>query len=389
MYHMRQQCTKNQQLNFGQRIAEDPTALNLLRAVRQSRSTTIALLVLVLSGLMWVVPPADVEVENSLHHLNFIPLLMAAFLLGWRGAALATVATAIAQAPYILVSQRVSPDNALDQVVELSIFGVAGVFAGVLADREKSQRARLEAATTELQRVYAELQANVEKLKRSERLYAAGQLSASLAHEIRNPLEGISGAATLLKRGKVTGENFQQCLEIINIESQRLNKLLTGFLEFARPRAPRYQPVEVESVIDSVRTLIAQSPQGREAEIRVEVEPGLPEVECDPEQLKQVLLNLVLNALQASPPGGEVVIRADRTRENVSIGVRDSGPGVPPAHQDKIFEPFFTTRESGSGLGLAIAANIIRQHGGNLVADHNDDKGMTFRLDLPIRRQRD
>ncbi|HXJ43725.1 MAG TPA: ATP-binding protein, partial [Bryobacteraceae bacterium] len=202
-----------------------------------------------------------------------------------------------------------------------------------------------------------------------------------------NPLEGISGAASLLRRGRVSGENFKDCLEIIEKESQRLNKLLSGFLEFARPRAPRYQPVEIESVIESVRALVAQSPQGQATEISLEIQPGMPEVECDPEQLKQVLLNLLLNALQASPPESPVQVRADIAGAAVSIAVRDSGPGVPPAHHDKIFEPFFTTRDNGSGLGLAIAANIIRQHGGSLVAEHNPDRGMTFRVDLPIRRE--
>jgi two-component system sensor histidine kinase HydH len=357
------------------------------RLSKRSQFVPIAAIIVVVSGLMWVVPPADLEVENSLHHVNFIPILIAAVMFGWRGAGLATLITALAQSPYIFASHRVSADGALDQLVELSIFGAAGLVAGVLADRDRRQRMELQEKTTELERVYAELQASVERLKRAERLQAVGQLSASLAHEIRNPLEGIAGAATLLARNKVTGENFTACLEIIDTESQRLNRLLTGFLEFARPRAPRFHAVDVGSLIDSVRLLAAQTPLGRDARISVEVQAGLPEVECDPEQLKQVLLNLLLNALQASPADSEVLIRADRAGSTVSIAVRDSGPGVPPAFQDKIFEPFFTTRDNGTGLGLAIADNIVRQHGGALVAEHNADRGMTFRIDLPVTRQ--
>jgi signal transduction histidine kinase len=294
---------------------------------------------------------------------------------------------AVAQSPYILISERVSPENALDQVVELSIFCVAGIFAGILAEREKRQRARVEASSAELRKLHAELQANVDKLRRSERLYAAGQLAASLAHEIRNPLEGISGAASLLKRGKVSGENFRECLEIIELESQRLNKLLTGFLEFARPRAPRFQPADIGLLVDSVRLLVAQSPLARSTPVAAVVSPGMPEVECDPEQLKQVLLNLVLNAVEASPPDSEVTITADRVDGLVRIAVMDSGPGIAPGDEEKIFEPFFTTREKGSGLGLAIASNIVRQHGGNLAAQNNSEGGMTFRVELPVRRE--
>lgn len=360
--------------------------VKMIQAMREFRIAAIGVVVAVLSGLMWVVPPADIEVENSLHHINFIPLLLAAVLLGWRGAAITFAATALAQAPYIFMSHRVSPDNALDQMVELSIFGVAGIVAGFLADRERKQKARLVAASAELQRVHAELQANVDRLRRSERLYAAGQLAASLAHEIRNPLEGISGAATLLRRGKVSGDNFRECLEIIEIETQRLNKLLSGFLEFARPRVPRFQPADIASVIDSVRLLVAQSPFGRATHVSADVMEGMPEVECDPEQLKQVLLNLVLNAVEASPPEGEVRMVADANRDVLRIAVVDDGPGVPSGDEEKIFDPFYTTREKGSGLGLAIAANIIRQHGGNIVAENNRSRGMTFRVELPRQR---
>ena len=294
------------------------------------------------------------------------------------------------------MSHRVSPENALDQVVELGIFGVASVIAGILADRERRRTGELEAATVELRRVYAELQASVEKLRRSERLYAAGQLAASLAHEIRNPLEGISGAANLLHRGKVSGQKFQDCLEIIQLESQRLNKLLSGFLEFARPRVPRFQPADVGTLIDSVRLLVAQSPLARETKVNTVAAAGIPEVECDPEQLKQVLLNLVLNAVEASPRGAEVQIMArfegalERDGErggHVSICVVDAGPGIPAEDQEKIFEPFFTTREKGSGLGLAIGANIMQQLGGTLTAENNTTRGMRFCITLPVRRE--
>ncbi len=366
--------------------------MGITQRIGEHGRAVVATAVVVLSGLMWLIPPADVEMENSLHHLNFIPLLMAAVLTGWRGAGLTLGAIVIAQAPYIFISHRVSPENALDQVVELGIFGVASVVAGILADRERRRTAELEAATVELRRVYAELQASVEKLRRSERLYAAGQLAASLAHEIRNPLEGISGAANLLHRGKVSGQNFQDCLEIIQLESQRLNKLLSGFLEFARPRVPRFQPADVGTLIDSVRLLVAQSPLARGTSMNTEVAVGIPEVESDPEQLKQVLLNLVLNAVEASPNGSEVQIMArfdgalDRGG-HVSICVVDEGPGIPAEDQEKIFEPFFTTREKGSGLGLAIAANIMQQLGGTLTAENNTTRGMRFCITLPVRRE--
>jgi signal transduction histidine kinase len=341
--------------------------------------------ILVLSLLLWVIPAQEVEILNFLHHLSFIPLLFAGMLLGGRAALISTAFAALTQAPYIWLTLQLSSLNALDQVVELSIFGVAGVVAGFLSDRERRQREKLEKATTELEGVYQELSQNVEKLKKAERLFAAGQLSASVAHEIRNPLASISGAAALLKRANPTSNNFVDCLEIIEKESQRLNKLLSNFLDFASPKAPRFQPTDVAAVIQSVASQVAHM-TGGEIELRRHVPQNLPETDCDPEQLKQVLLNLVINAVQASQGKGVIELGASAADERISITVRDQGCGLGPVQRDRIFDPFFTTKENGTGLGLAIAAKIVEQHGGQLSAENNADKGATFRLELPLRQ---
>jgi len=219
-------------------------------------------------------------------------------------------------------------------------------------------------------------------MKKAERLYAAGQLSASLAHEIRNPLISISGAAGILKRGHGSNENVQECLEIIDKESHRLSKLLTSFLDFARPRAPKFQWTDLTSLIQSVISLAAHASGVEHVELRQLLAENLPEVECDPEQIKQVLLNLIINAIQASPLGGKVWITAESASDHVSISVRDEGRGIEEGTQDHIFDPFFTTKEQGTGLGLAIASMIVGQHGGSLTAKKNGDRGMTFTVEL-------
>jgi signal transduction histidine kinase len=270
----------------------------------------------------------------------------------------------------------------------MSIFGAAGVIAGLLADRERRQRFNLEKTKRELENVYTELQQNIERLKKGERLYAAGQLSANLAHEIRNPLASISGAAGILRRGNASRENVENCLEIIDKEAHRLNKLLTSFLDFARPRAPRFQFTDLSSVATSVVSLAAHATSSRGVQLRQEFDGRFPEVECDPEQMKQVLLNLTINAIQASPSGGTVWLSGSASADRVYVDIRDEGCGIAPEHQDQIFDPFFTTKESGSGLGLAIASMIVAQHGGLLTASNNNGRGMTFRLELPRDRSR-
>jgi two-component system sensor histidine kinase HydH len=348
----------------------------------------ISTVIAALGIIPWFVPAKHLTVHNVLHHLNFLPIMVAGMIFGVRGALVATLFAAVTQAPHIAHNWPRWPVDASDQLIELSIFGAAGVIAGFLSDRERRQRFNLERTKRELEQVYYELQQNLERLRKAERLYAVGQLAASLAHEIRNPLASIAGAAGILKRGNASSQNFRDCLEIIDKESQRLNKLLTGFLDFARPRAPRFQLTDLSMVITSVAMLAKHAAGANNIELRQEVDGNLPEVECDPEQLKQVLLNLVINAAQASDPGASVWLSASAASDRVRIIVRDEGRGIPLDKQDKMFDPFFTTKENGTGLGLAIASMIVEQHRGLLTAESNPDKGMTFRLELPLDRTR-
>lgn len=349
------------------------------------RATLVLSAIFVLAVVHWTIPFSYIHVHNFIQHLNFLPIVLAGLFFGWRGAVLATFLSALLQFPHLLRTWRDLPVYVADMVLELPVFGIGGIVAGLLAERERSQRTHLETTKRELEQVYRDLQANIEHLKRAERLSAAGQLSAGLAHEIRNPLSSISGAAGILRRGHASLENTRECLDIIEKESQRLNRLLTSFLDFARPRAPRLQPVEIPALFDSVIALAQHAPGAALLDLRREFTEPLPELHCDPEQLKQVLLNLVINAIHASPPHGGVTLAASASSSRARLEVRDEGHGLPPADLDRVFDPFFTTKESGTGLGLAVAAQIVEQHGGLLSASNNPSRGMTFVLDLPLR----
>ncbi len=353
------------------------------------RATLIALLILALAIITWIIPPTDIEAHNVLHHMNILPFLLAGLLFGWRGALTAVLFAAVVQTPSIVRHLVTWPLDAQDQIVELSVFGVAGIVAGAIADREREQRRRLLTTTVELEEVYSELRDKIDQMKKAERLSAAGRLAASLAHEIRNPLASISGAAGILMRGQASAENRDECLNILGKESQRLNKLLTNFLDFARPRLPRFQKVDPAAIIESTASLARHATGLSQITLVTDLGTHLPELECDAEQLKQVLLNLILNAAQASPGAGTVCIRCRATALALVIEVIDHGHGISPADQERIFDPFFTTRESGTGLGLAVAANIIAQHAGDLTCHSIPHQGTTFRIDLPFHRPED
>jgi signal transduction histidine kinase len=350
------------------------------------KTAAIAIMIVAVALTTWFTSPRAIALHNVLHHLNFLPFMMAGMLFGWRGAVKAMIFGILVEAPIIVRHWARWPIDASDQLLELAIFGSAGIIAGLLADRERVQRLRVESTKRELENVYTELRENVEKMKRTERLSAAGQLAASLAHEIRNPLASISGAAGILKRGNASADNKQECLGILEKESQRLNKLLTNFLDFARPRLPRFQRVDAGALVKSVTVLARHAALRQQVAIIDDLPAHLPMIDCDAEQMKQVLLNVLLNAIQASPVGGRVVVKSFPHAGQLCVEVRDQGPGMSAEQLERMFEPFFTTKESGTGLGLAVAANIVEQHGGLLHAENNPDKGMTFRLELPLAR---
>jgi signal transduction histidine kinase len=332
--------------------------------------------------LHYLTPPAHLLLHNLFQRLYYLPIVYAAIYFGWRGGLAASGLSSASYIPHIFLVWHHHPDYQMNQYAELIVFFLVGTVTGVLADQGRRRRLELEAATTQLAKVNRELQDSFEQVKRADRLSAIGQLSAGLAHEIRNPLGSIEGAANLLDQ-PVPDEIRSKSLAVIRKEVQRLNGLLTNLLDFARPRRPELRDVDIRNVVDSVATLAAHSARQGRIEIRKTFSPALPAVECDAEQLKQVVLNLAINAIQAMPDGGVLELSAAPASGGVEIAVRDEGRGIAPEDMEHIFDPFFTTKAHGTGLGLAVAQQIVAQHGGTLTAAPNAERGMTFRITLP------
>jgi len=344
--------------------------------------------ILVISGLHQATTLSSLHWHNVYQHLYYLPIVFAGLSFGWIGGLAAGMLAGISNAPHNFASLGVAPSYAVDQMLDVPIFCAAGVLTGVLVERGRKQRVDLERTTNRLSEVYQQLQDNFELMKRTERLFALGQLSAGLAHEIRNPLASVSGAAGILRRNPHLEPKDAECLEIIRKECQRLNRLVSNFLDFARPRTPQYQTIDLAATLDSVIELAGHAIEKQPIRLRRETLPQLPAVECDPELLRQLLLNLIINAIQAMPGGGEVVVSAKPRQERVLIQVKDEGCGIKPEDRDHIFDPFFTTKENGSGLGLSVAHQIVQQHGGIITAEANPERGMTFSVLLPLRHER-
>jgi signal transduction histidine kinase len=342
-------------------------------------------MVLIIGTLQYLAASSQMQWIYILQRLYYIPVVVAGLIIGWRGglgvALLAGAGFAIGT-PSIWTVSRV---DALDQCLEICVFCLVGGLSGALTDRYRKQGADLRRTTNQLRQAHQELESNFERIKRAERIYALAQLSAGLAHEIRTPLASLEGAAALVQRETQSEEQRREFLDIIQKESRRLNRLLTSFLEFARPRQPDLQRVEVGEVLDSVILLVRHAGDTSPLELRKQIEPGLPMLECDPEQLKQVLLNLVTNASQAMPHGGTVLLEAHHSGTSINIDVHDQGGGIDQDNPERIFDPFFTTKESGTGLGLSVAHQIVSQHAGTMTILRNTSQGVTVRVSLPLK----
>ncbi len=332
----------------------------------------------------YLTPPSLFLWHNIFQRLYYLPIVFAAISFGWPGGLAAAACSGLCYIPHILMVWHTMPDYSANQYAEIVVFFLVGVVTGVLASRERKRREELQHTAEQLSKVYRELQDSFDQLKRADRLSAIGQLSAGLAHEIRNPLASIEGAIDILERDPGSEEKRQEFFGIMKKECQRLKRLLTNLLDFARPRPPRIQAVGIARIVESVVSLAGPVAERCGITVRTAIPADLPDVECDAEQLQQVVLNLALNAIQAMSGGGCVTLAAHKQDSQIVVLVQDEGSGIPSEDLDKIFDPFYTTKENGTGLGLSVAHQIINQHGGAITVEANPDKGMTFAVVLPL-----
>ncbi|MBI4477679.1 MAG: HAMP domain-containing protein [Acidobacteria bacterium] len=234
----------------------------------------------------------------------------------------------------------------------------------------------------------AEAEANAHRrdMERAERLATFGQMAASLAHEIRNPLTGVGAALGLFVRsGQLTDPQRSMLMQSL-AELNRVERVLQDLLDYARPRMPTRTAVDLSDLIEGTAPLLHAQAVEVGAELKLSVDGGLPPVSADPVMLRQVVVNLALNAMQAVTAASRrvVAISTARSDNHVVCRVRDSGTGVPAERADKIFSAFFTTKARGTGLGLAISQRLIELHGGRLWLENPGEPGASFAFALPI-----
>lgn len=224
-----------------------------------------------------------------------------------------------------------------------------------------------------------------EELSRAQRLSSLGEMVAGVSHEIRNPLGIIRNSAGLLKKKMEKLDPKNMIPDIIVEESERLNNIITDFLNYARPREPNLSICKVEQVIDKNIAYLATQLSENGCKVDTQIDENLPEIMADSEMLYQAFLNIFLNAMQAMPDGGKILVNILPVNGNVAIQIEDDGTGIDTEIMEKIWDPFFTTKEKGTGLGLGIVKNLIEAHGGNMNVENRTERGARVTIQLPAR----
>ncbi len=334
---------------------------------------------------------SELAINSSYWPIYFLPVVTAATYFSTWGTLVWTALTSAAYCSFLI---PVVQDFTLDweSLGELATRLLFLFLAAMLTNRFSMEIRRRAAAYQTLaeqmavtNRRLAEVQ---EEARRSERLAALGQMSAGLAHEIRNPLGVIKGSAEMLTK-KLQDSNplASELAGYISGEVNRLSSLVARFLDFARPQALELVPGDVSEVVD--RALAAVNAERPEAKVAVERKyaAGLPAVRMDDRLAEQVFHNLAQNAYEAMDSGGTLRVEIAAVRRDAASGVevtfRDSGPGIPPEIAEQVFNPFFTTKKTGVGLGLAIVSKIMDEHHGSLRQENEPGQGACFRVFFP------
>ncbi|HEV8413062.1 MAG TPA: ATP-binding protein [Bryobacteraceae bacterium] len=331
-------------------------------------------------------------ISSSFYLVLFLPVISAATSFGLVGTTVSSLAACTLYLSFLLF---LGPEYEIDDVGELILrvlfLPVVGFLTNQLAQANRDEARKSQAAAEKLAEANRHLEEAEAQVRRTDRLAALGQLTAGLAHELRNPLGTMKTSAELLER-KVSADNeiAREMAGYIRQEVDRINSLITRFLDFARPRNLRLEKTDLHAMLDRAIQLFDREKTGAAASVTVfkNYSPDVPPVPVEAELMEHVITNLLANAAQASPPGAVVTVktRLADTAEGLraEIAVIDRGSGIDPKHLESIFNPFFTTKAEGVGLGLAIVSKIVDEHGGQITVESTLGEGSVFRVYLPV-----
>ena len=321
-------------------------------------------------------------IASSYFWVLLLPVISAATTMGLLGAMIESVIACGAYLSFILFippDKELGPEAISELILRTLMLMVVGYLTHQLAQSSREAARKYEAAAEQL----AESEAAV---RRSDRLAALGQLSAGLAHELRNPLGTIKASAEMLGKSLSAGSDVaREMADFISTEVDRTNSLVSRFLDFARPLKLQLEATDITQVIDSAIEEVGRHQPPFDVSIYKNYSPDLAPFPLDAEFMQRVIYNLLLNAAQASPPRSTITVKTRQIDDTAEIAVIDCGTGIDTSHLENIFNPFFSTKRSGVGLGLAIVSKIVDEHGGRMAVESEPAHGSVFRVYLPMK----
>jgi len=362
-----------------------------------SRGPAYSVLIKILLSTLLLYHTGEISINSPYYPIYYLPLITAAIYCGTAATLFWTALTSLAYCSLLYTVDwqnfELTEEGAYALAMRILFFFLAAILVNRFAVENRRQVRRYQELSETLEETNRRLQRAEAEARRSERLAALGQLSAGLAHEIRNPLGVIKGSAEMLAQKLRDSQPLASELAgYISSEVNRLNALVARFLDFARPQNLDLRPQRVSAIVDrALESVRAQAPNAR-VDVERRYTPGLPDILADEQLCESAFANLILNAYQAmenQPEGQDAALRISITPENsngtpgVAVTIEDQGPGVPPEIREQIFNPFFTSKKDGVGLGLAIVAKIVDGHRGWIRLEKGGERGARFHVFLP------
>jgi len=305
--------------------------------------------------------------DKAFQHVVFreiyiIPILLAGFWFGFKGGLSASLLVSALYLPFVLLAGGDFSAHTFGSLMEILLFNIVGGMLGWLRDREMSHQ---------------------EKLRQVDCLAAMGRAVSSVAHDIKSPLVAIGGLTSQVHRRMSADDPARSKLEMVMRQTARLDMLVKDMLAFARPLQLEKIPADINKLIAEVLVVASETAGRLNIQIKDRLATDLPRLAIDCHRMHQAVLNLVINAVDASSEGETVTIHTARGNKNIIIEVMDRGPGVSPEIEKEIFKPFVSSKKEGTGLGLSIVKKVVEAHAGILSFHNNGQRGATFRISLP------
>jgi signal transduction histidine kinase len=354
---------------------------------------TLVLVVVGIGVLHFVTPGYLVLYHDTFRRLSYFPIVLGALWFGVRGGLSLALLSSIAFIPHLLLYIGKGPQLYIGELMEVVLYIAAGTVTGVIAGREARLREQYKTVAQKLEKSYEKLHEETELLleveellSANQRLSALGQLSASLAHEIKNPLSSIRGTAEIFLDEFPEGHPKREFVTILLKETDRLNATVEEVLNYSKgqQQTSDIEKEPLSQVLEGVLKLLETHLRKKSIRVEVSGKEAVGSFMVVGAKISQVFLNIILNAIDAIPDSGVItVLLKKRQAGGIEAVICDDGPGIPPERLASVFMPFVSGKEGGTGLGLSITRKIIESYGGTIECRNNDDRGACFTLFLP------